>query len=435
MKRSIFILLVLIAIDASSSEVLLPPRLVKQPPKDELLFQVARPDEDHKPFVIECEAEGYPAPAYKWTKNGKLFKSSPSGSGNLEISTPQDDDEGQYQCYAVNEAGIATSNSVFVRKAELNEFQETEIKTVTVNEGDSFYLTCTAPEGWPKPIIYWILQDYRGNIKNINNSRVTIDPEGTLWFSNVTQEDLSKDFYYRCMTMLPFNSEFKLGTKILLNVVPTESSDSQKKREPVIQYVTNQNKVAYRGKTAELFCIFSGTPLPEVTWSKDGEAIKTSDRVSYRNYGKSLRMKNIDFNDEGVYTCEASNGVGRIASYSINLKIMSEPFFTVEPEIVNAEEGEDVKIHCEAHGEPKPDIKWTYNSNPILEAPYNPRLEITKNSILIRDVNIYDIANYGCNATNTIGYIYKDVYINVSAAKDETSQPPIEYTSVETGKN
>lgn len=43
--------------------MLSPPRLVKQPPKDELLFQVARPDKDHKPFVIECEAEGYPAPA------------------------------------------------------------------------------------------------------------------------------------------------------------------------------------------------------------------------------------------------------------------------------------------------------------------------------------------------------------------------------------
>ncbi|XP_074103531.1 neuroglian-like [Cotesia typhae] len=63
MKRSIFMLLALIAIDASSSEELSPPRLVKQPPKDELLFQVARPDEDHKSLVIECEAEGYPAPA------------------------------------------------------------------------------------------------------------------------------------------------------------------------------------------------------------------------------------------------------------------------------------------------------------------------------------------------------------------------------------
>ena len=40
-----------------------PPQVVKQPPSDELLFQVAqRMDENDKPFIIECEAEGEPAP-------------------------------------------------------------------------------------------------------------------------------------------------------------------------------------------------------------------------------------------------------------------------------------------------------------------------------------------------------------------------------------
>lgn len=40
-----------------------PPQVVKQPPSDELLFQVAqRIDENDKPFIIECEAEGEPAP-------------------------------------------------------------------------------------------------------------------------------------------------------------------------------------------------------------------------------------------------------------------------------------------------------------------------------------------------------------------------------------
>ena len=40
-----------------------PPYMVKQPPKDEVLFQVkSRVDENDKPFVIECEAEGEPAP-------------------------------------------------------------------------------------------------------------------------------------------------------------------------------------------------------------------------------------------------------------------------------------------------------------------------------------------------------------------------------------
>ena len=40
-----------------------PPYIVKQPPTKELYFKVkTRPDENEKPFVIECEAEGEPAP-------------------------------------------------------------------------------------------------------------------------------------------------------------------------------------------------------------------------------------------------------------------------------------------------------------------------------------------------------------------------------------
>jgi len=42
-----------------------PPRIVKEPPVDELLFQVVtNQNENDKPFIIDCEAEGEPAPKY-----------------------------------------------------------------------------------------------------------------------------------------------------------------------------------------------------------------------------------------------------------------------------------------------------------------------------------------------------------------------------------
>jgi neuronal cell adhesion molecule len=46
------------------------------------------------------------------------------GRGSLIVTKPRDEDLGQYQCFAENEFGIATSNSVFVRKAELNAFKD-----------------------------------------------------------------------------------------------------------------------------------------------------------------------------------------------------------------------------------------------------------------------------------------------------------------------
>lgn len=48
------------------------------------------------------------------------------GRGTLVVTIPETEDIGQYQCYAYNEFGVAISNSVFVRKSELNAFKDTE---------------------------------------------------------------------------------------------------------------------------------------------------------------------------------------------------------------------------------------------------------------------------------------------------------------------
>lgn len=62
---------------------------------------------------------------------------------------------------------------------------------------------------------------------------------------------------------------------------------------------------------------------------------------------------------------------------------------------------------------PKPAIQWIYNGQPIDQAPPNPRRRVQNNRIIIERIVKGDTGNYGCNATNSIGYVYKDVYVNV----------------------
>lgn len=85
----------------------------------------------------------------------------------------------------------------------------------------------------------------------------------------------------------------------------------------------------------------------------------------------------------------------------------------MEPEFVTAAEDETVEFHCDAAGVPEPQIKWIHNGRPIAEAPPNPRRKVGPNSIIIERVTKKDTGNYGCNATNSLGYVYKDVYVNV----------------------
>lgn len=120
---------------------------------------------------------------------------------------------GQYQCFASNEWGTATSNSVFVRKSDLNSFKDEPAMTVSAQEGSPFSLRCQPPDGWPKPSVYWMMQNTNGALRSINSSRMTVDPEGTLWFSNVTREDTSDDFVYACSAtslfrQVPFSLSF-----------------------------------------------------------------------------------------------------------------------------------------------------------------------------------------------------------------------------------
>lgn len=89
------------------------------------------------------------------------------------------------------------------------------------------------------------------------------------------------------------------------------------------------------------------------------------------------------------------------------------PFFIEEPQFQNLAEGETAVIQCKAGGTPEPMIQWVHNGKPIEQAEYNPRRQVSANAIVITDLVKKDTGNYGCNATNSNGYVYKDVYINV----------------------
>lgn len=53
------------------------------------------------------------------------------------------------------------------------------------------------------------------------SSRITVDPEGDLHFSNVTVEDDLEDAMYACSATSKSRNEYKFGNKIILNVAPS----------------------------------------------------------------------------------------------------------------------------------------------------------------------------------------------------------------------
>lgn len=305
LSQIISLLVLCIFIPASQCTYPSPPHMIKQPPHEQL-YQVAQSqDEPDRPFMLECEATGFPEPKYKWMKNGLEFDyvaydkriSQQPKRGTLVFTKPDHVDEGLYQCFAENVHGTSMSNAVFLRKSELNSFPDEDPKELTVRDGEPLSVDCNPPTGYPKPSIFWIILSNTGALRSINSSRLTVDPEGRLHFSNVTKQDTFDDSMYACSATSVFRTEYKVGRRTILTVQPSGST-GQSSHKPERHYVSPPNVPALRGHKLELFCIFGGTPLPDIVWRKRGGRLEGS-RFTYTNYGKTLQILSVDYSDEG----------------------------------------------------------------------------------------------------------------------------------------
>ena len=64
-------------------------------------------------------------------------------------------------------------------------------------------------------------------------------------------------------------------------------------------------------------CKAAGFPPPVITWYKDGDVIE-EERRQFKK--RNLEIKEIQFEDRGVYTCTAENLLGRIRT-SVNVTV------------------------------------------------------------------------------------------------------------------
>ncbi|CAO1398492.1 unnamed protein product [Diamesa serratosioi] len=313
-------LIVVICLGISVTFAQLPPHFTKQPTSNELLFKTG------KTVTIDCEAYGDPLPKYRWLKDGEHFNVTENDDrmtlkpeyGSLIISKAVDEDAGEYQCLIKNKHGNESSIVVTLKKAFLYSFKEDTRTEFEAQEGHPFMLSCDSPKGYPLPFVYWVIQTEHGEIQSINNQRMTVDPEGNLWFSNITREDTAGKSFYVCVASSIFLNEYKLGARIKLEVIP---SDNIEFIPPTKQYLSSEQIVSKIDKKIDLFCIYGGNPMPEIIWLKNDQPIEYEVRVKTNNYGRSLTIRRSIQADTANYTCHASNGHGEDQFYNINLQI------------------------------------------------------------------------------------------------------------------
>lgn len=108
--------------------------------------------------------------------------------------------------------------------------------------------------------------------------------------------------------------------------------------------------------------------------------------------------------EEGDYTCYAENQGGKdemhvritVVTAAPRIHFPAQTYARVKP-------GENVRLDCEAVGEPKPKILWMLPTKDVIAASYDRYLVHVNGSLDIRDVKLIDVGEYTCMARNPAG--------------------------------
>ncbi|XP_046350934.1 neuroglian-like [Haliotis rufescens] len=416
--------LLLIAVLHSAQSQNKPPKIIK--PEAPQSFDLGQ---DDSPFNLYCEAEGEPKPRYRWEFDGKpaegvAYTSDPV-TGTLTITGFTEREEGRYQCFAENEAApstiVAAMSPVITLRLIMmeNQWPDSAFKNVPVTEGSYLKLTCdNQPESVPKAQYTWYHvsgDDTKGDVKN--SGRIYTDDKGSLHFMYVLKEDKIDDQSYKCGM---FNSRMdiiKLGSEKQLEVTPSNPVPQVKATS---QFHTNPAKFL-RTQDAELECVFSGNPLPSVTWSdKSNNLITENDKFEFvaDSDNRKLVIKNLVEEDEGMYTCKGSNSVGS-GETSIFLDVTSGPIWIEALSSQTIPEKKNAVFTCKARpaiGETElnPPV-WFRNGNPM-PVQNSVKFEFSDNAKVLTVMNLNketDIMCFQCNVSNNVGYEFGDACLNV----------------------
>lgn len=215
-----------------------------------------------------------------------------------------------------------------------------------------------------------------------------------------------------------------------------------------------------RGEDAAFSCKIWGTPLPEVTWEKDGKKLGDIFESAHFSVSKQeggwfqLKIYRTRMPDKGVYTCKAVNCQGEALAGAVLLvepvperedgKMSSSSHTNsrlspkhrggrpslsriAEESSVNVSkakkfavaEGKHAKFRCFVTGKPKPDIIWKKDGVPLEAGRRHLIFEDREGYYTLKVLycKVEDTGLYVCAASNALGNTLSAVHLSVKGRR------------------
>nr|XP_061790885.1 hemicentin-1-like [Nerophis lumbriciformis] len=352
----------------------------------------------NSPLELDCHATGTPAPAVTWFKDGQLLR---HGEGlrlavsgwRLIIPRAQVSDTGRFQCVATNEGGDDEKDfNVIVQVPPSVRSTGSAERAVVLHK--SISLECM-PSGIPAPTITW-LKD--GRPVDTSQMHFKLDSAGrVLKVTRARQEDSGK---YTCLATNAAG-EAQKSMRLSVHVPPTISTS-----EDII------NQTILSGFSTELKCTVTGSPLPAITWYKDGRPLTSAAGVTMLKRGQVLEIERAQLSDAGIYRCAAVNLAG-VAEISHSLQVFVPPVISSRGGTVTVIVNEAGRLKCEATGVPSPSLTWLKDGSPVTSVSHGIQVLSSGRVLALSSAQVSDTGRYTCVAVNAGGEQQRDYDLRV----------------------
>ncbi|XP_056247183.1 leucine-rich repeats and immunoglobulin-like domains protein 1 [Seriola aureovittata] len=205
--------------------------------------------------------------------------------------------EGRYQCIITNHFGSTYSSKARLIVNVLPSFVKTP-KDSTIRTGHKARLECAA-EGHPAPQIAW-QKDGGTDFPAARERRMHVMPDDDVFFiMDVKPEDMG---VYSCTAK---NTAGTISANATLTVLETPH---------LAQDLEDRSVVV--GDTVALQCKALGSPPPRITWLRNDQPLRPSDRHHFTPGNQLLVIGSASLEDAGRYTCLMSNTLGTERAHS-----------------------------------------------------------------------------------------------------------------------
>ncbi|XP_029988074.1 hemicentin-1 [Sphaeramia orbicularis] len=352
----------------------------------------------NNPLELECQATGTPSPVLTWYKDGKPVRQGEglrvaSSGRRLIVSRAQVSDTARFQCVATNEAGDHERDfNVVVHVPPSIRTTGPAERSVILHK--PITLECIS-SGIPPPSITW-LKD--GRPVDTTKEHLKLESAGRLL--KITEARLEDSGKYTCLST---NAAGEAQQHIRLSVhePPTIPNSAEMINQTILS-----------GFPTELECKATGSPLPAITWYKDGRPLTSAAGVTMLKRGQVLEIERAQLSDTGIYRCVAVNLAG-VAEISHSLQVYVPPVISSRGGTVTVVVNEAARLECEASGVPLPSLTWLKDGSPVASVSHGIQVLSGGRVLSLNSAQVSDTGRYTCVAVNAGGEQQREYELRV----------------------